>query len=134
MFEQSNFCKKCKRRAQAMGMFVTCTNCSSKSLLKNSESRFLVKAIFMKEDEGKVMLTKPHEIFVKFCKLLGKTIHDDEDIQLLTTSNVFPIYFITLCLHEATMLFLKSNSLWFEFTLSFDFHHKNIFSFVETYG
>ena len=94
-----------------MGMFVTCTNCSSKSLLKNSESRFLVKAIFMKEDEGKVMLTKPHEIFVKFCKLLGKTIHDDEDIQLLTTSNVFPIYFITHCLHEATMLFLKSNSL-----------------------
>ena len=28
----------------------------------------------------------------------------------------------------------KSNSLWFEFTLSLDVHHKNLFSFVETYG
>ena len=62
LFEQSHFCKKCKRRAQAIGVFVTCTNCCSKSLLKNSESRFLVKATFMKEDEGKVILTMPHEI------------------------------------------------------------------------
>ena len=42
LFEQSHFCKKCKRRAQTIGVFVTCTNCSSKSLLKNSGSRFFV--------------------------------------------------------------------------------------------
>ena len=35
LFEQSHFCKKCKRRAQDIGVFVTCTNCSSKSFLKN---------------------------------------------------------------------------------------------------
>ena len=94
LFEQSHFCKKCKRRGQAIGVFVTCTNCSSKSLLKNSESRFLVKATFMKEDEGKVMLTMPHEILAKFCKMLGITIDDDEEIQiqLLTTSNIKAIY------------------------------------------
>ena len=40
LFGQSHFCK---RRAPATGMFVTYTNCSSKSLLKNPESRFLVK-------------------------------------------------------------------------------------------
>ena len=40
LFEQSHFCK---RRAPATGMFVTYTNCSSKSLLKNPENRFLVK-------------------------------------------------------------------------------------------
>ena len=93
-FEQSHFCKKCKRRAQAIGVFVTCTNCSSKSLLKISESRFLAKANFMKENEGKVMLTMPHEILVKFCKILGITIDDDEEIQiqLLTTTNIKAIY------------------------------------------
>ena len=79
LFEQFHFCKKCKRRAQAIGVFVTCTKCSSKSLLKNSESIFLVKAAtFMKEDEGKVMLTMPHEISVKFCKMLGIIIDDEE--------------------------------------------------------
>ena len=90
LFEQSHFIKKCKRRAQVIGVFVTCTNCSSKSLTKNSESIFLVKATFMKEDEGKVMLTMPHEILVKFCKKLGITIDDDDEIQiqLLTTSNI----------------------------------------------
>ena len=34
----------------------------------------------MKEDEDKVMLTVPHEILVKYCKMLGKTIDDDEEI------------------------------------------------------
>ena len=94
LFEQSHFCKKCKRRTQDIGVFVTCTNCSSKSFLKNSESRFLVKATVMKEDEDKVMLTVPHEILVKYCKMLGKTIDDDEEIQiqLLTTSNIKAIY------------------------------------------
>ena len=94
LFEQPHFCKKCKRRAQAIGVFVTCTNCSSKSLLKNSESRFLIKTTFLKEDEGKVMLTILHEILVKFCKMLGITIDDDEEIQiqLLTTSNIKAIY------------------------------------------
>ena len=94
LFEQSHFCKKCKRRAQAIGVFVTCTNCSSKSLLKNSENRSLVKATFMKEDEGKVMLTMPREILVKFCKMFGITIDDDKEIQiqLLTTSNIKAIY------------------------------------------
>ena len=82
LFEQSHFCKKCKRRAQAIGVFVACINYSSKSLLKNSESRFLVKVTVMKEDEGKVMLTMPNEILVKFCKMLGITIDDDEEIQI----------------------------------------------------
>ena len=99
LFEQSHSYKKCKRRAQAIGVFVTCTNCSSKSLLKNSESIFFVKATFMKEDEGKVMLILPHEILVKFCKMLGITIDDDEEIQiqLLTTSNIKAIYNTKTC-------------------------------------
>ena len=44
----------------------------------------------MKEDKGKVMLTMSHEILVTFCKMLGITIDDDEEIQiqLLTTSNI----------------------------------------------
>ena len=48
----------------------------------------------MKEDEGKVMLTMPREILVKFCKMFGITIDDDEEIQiqLLTTSNIKSIY------------------------------------------
>ena len=94
LFEQPHFCKKCKRRAQAIGVFVTCRNWSSKSLLKNSASRFLVKATFMKEDEGKVILSMPHEILAKFCKMLGITIDDDEEIQiqLLATSNIKAIY------------------------------------------
>ena len=48
----------------------------------------------MKEDECKVMLTMPHEILVKFCKMLGITIDDDKEtqIQLLTTSNIQAIY------------------------------------------
>ena len=48
----------------------------------------------MKEDEGKVMLTVPHKILVKYCKILGKTIDDDEEIQiqLLPTSNTKFIY------------------------------------------
>ena len=48
----------------------------------------------MKEDEGKIMLTMPHEILVKFCKMLGITVDDDEEIQiqLLTTSNLKAIY------------------------------------------
>ena len=48
----------------------------------------------MKENEGKVMLTMPHEILVKFCKILGITIDDDEEIQiqLLTTTNIKAIY------------------------------------------
>ena len=48
----------------------------------------------MKEDEGKVMLTMPHEILVNFCKMLGITIDDEEEIQiqLLTTSNIKAIY------------------------------------------
>ena len=48
----------------------------------------------MKENEGKVMLTIPHEILVKFCKILGITIDDDEEIQiqLLITSNIKAIY------------------------------------------
>ena len=48
----------------------------------------------MKEDEGKVMLTMPREILVKFCKMFGITIDDDEEIQiqLLTTSNIKAIY------------------------------------------
>ena len=93
LFEQSHFCKKCRKRAQTIGVFVTCTNCSSKSFLKNLESRFL-KAAFMKEDEGKVMLTMPPVILVKFCKMLGITIDNDEEIQiqLLTTSNIKAIY------------------------------------------
>ena len=94
LFEQSHFCKKYKRRAQVIGVLVTCTNCSSKSLLRNSESGFLVKVTFMKEDEGKVMLTMPHEILAKFCKMLGITVDDDGEIQiqLLTTSNIKAIY------------------------------------------
>ena len=94
LFEQSHFCKKCKRRAQDIGVFVTCTNCPSKSFLKNSESRFLVKATVLKEDEDKVMLIVLHEILVNYCKMLGKTIDDDEEIQiqLLTTSNIKSIY------------------------------------------
>ena len=74
LFEQYNFCKKFKIRAQAIGVFLTCTNCSSKSLLKNSESRFPVKATFMKEDEGKVMLTMPHEILAK-CYIQYKNLY-----------------------------------------------------------
>ena len=48
----------------------------------------------MKEDEGKVMLTMPPVILVKFCKMLGITIDNDEEIQiqLLTTSNMKAIY------------------------------------------
>ena len=48
----------------------------------------------MKENEGKVMLTMPHEILVKFCKILGITIDDDEEIQIqfLATSNIKTIY------------------------------------------
>ena len=48
----------------------------------------------MKEDEGKIMLTMPHEILVKFCKMLGITVDDDEEIQiqLLTTSKIKAIY------------------------------------------
>ena len=48
----------------------------------------------MKEGEGKVILSMPHEILVKFCKLLGITIDDDQEIQiqLLATSNIKPIY------------------------------------------
>ena len=48
----------------------------------------------MKEDEGKIMLTMPHEILVKFCKILGITVDDDEEIQiqLLTTSKIKAIY------------------------------------------
>ena len=44
----------------------------------------------MKEDKGKVMLTMWHEILVTFCKMLGITIDDDEEIQiqLLTTSSI----------------------------------------------
>ena len=36
----------------------------------------------------------PHEILVKFCKILRITIDDDEEIQihLLTTSNIKAIY------------------------------------------
>ena len=82
LFEQFHFCKKFKRRAEAIGVFITCTNCSSKSLLKNSESRFIAKATFMKEDKGKVMLTMPHETLVKFCIMLGITIDDEEEIQI----------------------------------------------------
>ena len=53
----------------------------------------------MKEDEGKVMLTMPHELLVKFCKMLGITIADDEEIQiqLLTTSNIKVIQYKNLC-------------------------------------
>ena len=43
LFEQSHFCKKSKRRAQAIGVFVTCTNCSSKSLLNIRKADFLVR-------------------------------------------------------------------------------------------
>ena len=48
----------------------------------------------MKGDEGKIMLTMPHEILVKFCKMLGITVDDDEEIQiqLLTTSKIKAIY------------------------------------------
>ena len=48
----------------------------------------------MKEYEGKVMLTMQHEILVKFCKMLGINIDDDEEIQiqLLTTGNIKAIY------------------------------------------
>ena len=48
----------------------------------------------MKEYEGKVMLTMQHEILVKFCKILGINMDDDEEIQiqLLTTSNIKAIY------------------------------------------
>ena len=40
------------------------------------------------------MLTVPHEILVKYCKMLGKTIDDDEEIQiqLLRTSNIKSMY------------------------------------------
>ena len=48
----------------------------------------------MKEGEGKVILSMPHEILVKFCKMLGITIDDDQEtqIQLLATSNIKPTY------------------------------------------
>ena len=48
----------------------------------------------MKEDEGKVILTMPHKILVKYCKMLRITIDDDKEIQiqLLTTSNIKSIY------------------------------------------
>ena len=48
----------------------------------------------MKEDEGKVILAMPHEILVKFCKMLGINTDDDKEIQiqLLTTSNIKAIY------------------------------------------
>ena len=66
----------------------------------------------MKENEGKVMLTMPHEILVKFCKILGITIDDDEEIQiqLLTTTNIKAIYntkmLLVMCLRNATALYL----------------------------
>ena len=48
----------------------------------------------MKEDEGKVILSISHEILAKFCKILGITIDDDEEIQIqfLATSNIKTIY------------------------------------------
>ena len=58
----SHFCKKCKRKPQQIGIFAICSNCSSISLVKNSESRFLFKASFTKENDTKVMLTMPHEV------------------------------------------------------------------------
>ena len=67
----------------------------------------------MKEDAGKVMLTMPHEILVKFCKMLGITIDDDKEIQiqLLTTSNIKAIYYtkpmlLVMFLCNATALYV----------------------------
>ena len=67
----------------------------------------------MKEDEGKVMLTMPPVILVKFCKMLGIAIDNDEEIQiqLLTTSNIKAIYntkpmLLVMFLCNATALYL----------------------------
>ena len=99
LFEPSHFCKKCKRKTQPIGVFVVCSNCSSKSLVKNSESKFLIKATFTKENDAKVMLTMPHEVLVKSCDMLGILIDNDEEIhiQLLTTCNVKATYSTKTC-------------------------------------
>ena len=90
LFEPSHFCQKCKRKVQPSGVFVICSNCSSEAFVRNSESRFLIKATFTKENDANVMMNMPHEVLVKFCDMLGILIDNDEEIQiqLLTTCNV----------------------------------------------
>ena len=68
LFEPSHFCKKC-------------SHCSSKSLVNNSESIFLIKAAFTKEHDAKVMLATPHEVLVKFCDIFWMLIGNDEENQ-----------------------------------------------------
>ena len=90
LFEQSHFCKKCKRKAVPTGVFIHCDSCGSKSLLVTSEQRFDVKVTFVSGDDVKLTLGMPHKMFMKFAELVSLPIEDVEQIQIkmLTCNNI----------------------------------------------
>lgn len=58
------------------GLLVICDACGALSLLNNGEKRFQVKVAFVKEDQ-KLFVTIPHDIFLKFAKIVEADIKND---------------------------------------------------------
>ena len=81
-FQKCYFCQKCGRTAILSTVFVVCSTCGSKSLVKKSKNRFSVKLGF-----GDASLVFPHELVMEFCALLGMDTSNETGVEELLLSN-----------------------------------------------